>query len=105
MATKSHCRLREARSSRVTMEDSLEMNCGTQPLDALMEASGLTNHDLVASEIDQVGLTHKVVQKARKGRALTTKAQVKVLAALNAALKRQGHPPVVLAAVFNYRGR
>ena len=57
---------------------------GAQPLDALMTQHGLSNHALVAASTDQ--LSHKVVQKARKGRRLTTKAKTKVLDALHKAL-------------------
>ncbi len=45
------------------------INYGTQPLDKIMEERGLKNHDLVAVSKD--GLTHKQVQKGRKGRRLT----------------------------------
>lgn len=56
---------------------------GTQPLDALMIKLKLSNHDLVAVSTEQ--LSHKVVQKGRKGRRLTAKAKNKILAALHAA--------------------
>jgi hypothetical protein len=51
------------------------------------------------------GLTHKVLQKARKGRALTVRAQKKVLAAVAAHCKSAGLPEPVMADLFNYRGR
>lgn len=54
---------------------------GTQPLDALMTRLGLSNHTLVAVSTEQ--LSHKVVQKARKGRRLTPKAKTKILNALH----------------------
>ena len=57
---------------------------GAQPLDALMVKYGLTNHALVAASTEQ--LSHKVVQKARKGTRLTPKAKTKVLNALHLAL-------------------
>ena len=60
---------------------------GVQPLDVLMTKHGLTNHALVAASTDQ--LSHKVVQKARKGRRLTTKAKTKILDALHSALPEQ----------------
>ena len=60
---------------------------GTQPLDALMTKHALTNYALVAASTEQ--LSHKVVQKARKGRRLTPKAKTKVLNALQAALPDQ----------------
>ncbi len=80
------------------------MTVGLQPMDALMEASGLTNHEVVAAAVGS-GLTHKVVQKARKGRHLTARAQKKVLTALNAARKGHDLPAVTLDALFNYQGR
>jgi hypothetical protein len=61
-----------------------ESDLGIQPLDALMIKHGLTNHALVAVSTEQ--LSHKVVQKARKGRRLTPKAKTKILNALHLAL-------------------
>jgi len=61
----------------------LPMDCGPQPLDALMTRLNISNHDLVAASTDQ--LTHKMVAKGRKGRRLTSNAQYKILAALTAA--------------------
>lgn len=81
-----------------------EMNAGVQPLDALLEASGLKNHDLVAAAPD-LHLTHKEIGKARKGRRLTTHTQRRVLTALNACLEARELPAVKLEAAFNYRGR
>jgi hypothetical protein len=46
-----------------------------------------------------------VLQKARKGRALTVRAQKKVLAAVAAHCKSAGLPEPVMADLFNYRGR
>lgn len=60
---------------------------GPQPLDALMAKHGLSNHMLVAASTEQ--LSHKVVQKARKGRRLTAKAKTKILNALHSALPGQ----------------
>jgi hypothetical protein len=70
---------------------------GLQPLDALMLQNGLSNHALVAASTEQ--LSHKVVQKARKGRRLTSKAKNKILDALHAALpeKKFAHRDL-----FNY---
>ncbi len=65
--------------------DRVETNdLGVQPLEALMTQHGLTNHALVAASTEQ--LSHKVVQKARKGRRLTARAKNKVLEALHSAL-------------------
>lgn len=57
------------------------INLGPQPLDKIMEERGLKNHDLVAASKD--GLTHKQVQKGRKGRRLTRHIQDKIVAALS----------------------
>lgn len=84
--------------------DSESMTMGTQPLDALLESAGLSNHHIVAAAGGN-GLTHKVVQKARKGRQLTVKAQKKVLAAVNAAFKLLEMPAITHAQAFNYIGR
>ncbi len=53
-----------------------------QPLDAVLTAAGFSNHDLVRASTDQ--LTHKQVQKARKGRQLTLNVQLKILKAMHA---------------------
>ena len=60
---------------------------GLQPLDALMAKHGLTNHALVAASTEQ--LSHKVVQKARKGRRLTPRAKNKILEALQSVLPEE----------------
>lgn len=57
---------------------------GVQPLDGQMESWGLGNHDLVEVSTEQ--LTHKQVQKARKGRRLTLKMMMKVTRAFNVAI-------------------
>ena len=57
------------------------LNFGIQPLDQVMEELGLKNHDLVAASSD--GLTHKQVQKGRKGRRLTRNMQDKITRALS----------------------
>jgi hypothetical protein len=74
-----------------------QMDLGAQPLDALIEETGLKNHDLVEASTE--GLTHKQVSKGRKGRRLTRNIQEKILAALNEAADRE----FSLADLFNYR--
>lgn len=76
-----------------------EMDAGPQPFDAVMQRHSLSNHDLVAHSPEH--LTHKVVQKARKGRRLTRNAQQKILRALNRAVTTTYR----LEELFNYRGR
>lgn len=86
------------------MEDSPERDFGPQPLDALLAELGLENHTLVGASTEQ--LTHKQVQKARKGRYLTINIQRKVLKALNAAVPAgdDGEKTVYeLGQLFNYR--
>jgi hypothetical protein len=70
------------------MSDKMVKNdFGVQPLDAFMTKHKLSNHALVAASIEQ--LSHKVVQKARKGRRLTSKAKAKILDALHQVLPEQ----------------
>lgn len=71
---------------------------GPQPLDAIMDELGLKNHDLVAASKD--GLTHKQVQKGRKGRRLTRNIQDKIAEALSAS----AGTVYKLDRLFNYRG-
>jgi hypothetical protein len=73
------------------------IECGVQPLDKIMEERGLKNHDLVAASKD--GLTHKQVQKGRRGRRLTRNIQDKVAAALSAVTKEM----YKVDQLFNYR--
>ena len=84
--------------------DSETMLMGIQPLDAILEARATNNHEIVAAAGGN-GLTHKVVQKARRGRQLTARAQKKVLAAVNAAGKLKDLPPLNHAEAFTYIGR
>jgi hypothetical protein len=79
-------------------EANSEMNCGPQPLDQVMDGLGLANHALV--ERSDAHLTHKVVQKARRGRRLTPNSIGKIVAALNAAAPRE--PAWTAAELFNY---
>jgi hypothetical protein len=74
-----------------------ELELGTQPLDKIMEERGLKNHDLVAVSKD--GLTHKQVQKGRKGRRLTRNVQDKIVSAISASTGTLYR----LDQLFNYR--
>jgi hypothetical protein len=71
-----------------TEYDAEERNFGPQPLDALMTELDLDNHALVAASTEQ--LTHKQVQKGRKGRRLTPPIQRKVAKALTALCAARG---------------
>ena len=77
------------------------MNVGVQPLDAIMTEKEIRNHDLVAA-VPPGTITHKQVQKARKGRRLTTNMQDKILLALNAFSDPDSY---AFRDVFNYRGK
>lgn len=82
-------------------ESPIDRNHGPQPLDELLARLGLDNHDLVASSTDQ--LTHKQVQKARKGRHVTKNIQMKILRAVQASLRsREDVSQPVLSDLFNY---
>jgi len=61
-----------------------DLDLGTQPLNGMMEAFGLTNTHVAESSPEQ--LTHKQVQRARKGRRLTLKMMQKVTETLNVAI-------------------
>lgn len=73
------------------MTEPVERNLGVQPLDALLTGLGLDNHDLVAAS--PLPLTHKAVQRARKGRRLTVHMQRRITEALGRAATAAGQPP------------
>ncbi len=75
---------------------------GVQPVDAILSDDGIENHTLV--EVSTEHLTHKMVQKARKGRQLTRNVQNKVLNALNAIRQQRDLEPLRLPDLFNYKG-
>ena len=82
-------------------DDAPSMTMGVQPIDAVMTEHGLKNHDVM--QMNRGGLTHKQVNKARKGRRLTPKIKVRVTEALNAALKQRGvEKQFVPKELFNY---
>ncbi|MEE9369778.1 MAG: hypothetical protein V3V05_13090 [Pontiella sp.] len=83
------------------MTEEIEMNVGTQPLDAIMTEKGIKNTDLVA--IAPPGfITHKQIQKGRKGRRLTMHMQQKVLDTLNIYSAPESYE---WEQVFTYRGK
>jgi hypothetical protein len=55
---------------------------GVQALDEVLRKRSLKNDDLV--EVSDEQLTHKQVQKARKGRGITVNIKAKIVRALNA---------------------
>jgi len=85
----------------INPSDSPEMNVGTQPLDALMEEKGLSNHDVVAASSAGF-VNHKQVQKARKGRRLTIRMQEKVLEAFNQTCAPESFQ---FNELYTYRGK
>jgi len=70
---------------------------GPQPIAQVMQARGLKAKDLVAASTEQ--LTHKMVQRACKGRRLSAHVMAKVRNALNAATDAE----FALSDLFNYR--
>jgi oligoribonuclease (3'-5' exoribonuclease) len=83
------------------MTEEINMNVGTQPLDAIMTEKNIKNHDLV--DVAPPGfITHKQIQKGRKGRRLTMHMQDKILDSLNAFVKPESYE---FKDLFNYRGK
>ncbi len=81
------------------MVDITPLEAGQQPLDRFMDEADLKNNDLV--NCSKEGLTHKQVSKARKGRRITRRIQIKILEAWNS-LKDED---INLDDLFNYRGK
>ena len=71
---------------------------GQQPLDLLMIQLGLKNTDLVYATTES--LTHKMVQRGRKGRRLTRRIQERICAALALATGKT----FTTSQLFTYRG-
>ena len=79
----------------------IEMDVGVQPLDAIMTEKCIKNTDLV--KVAPPGfITHKQIQKGRKGRRLSMHLQDKVLDALNAFVAPESYE---FKDLFNYRGK
>ena len=84
-------------------QDEIERNMGVQPLDGIMAEHALGNHDLVAAS--QEPMTHKAVQRARKGRRLTKHMQQRMVTALTQAMTLQGKTldqPWAVSDLFTY---
>jgi hypothetical protein len=79
------------------MSDSIERNLGEQPIVGLLAEHGLSAHDLVAASTEQI--THKMVNRACKGRRLTANVQHKVCNALN----RAAGTEYTVGDLFNYQ--
>jgi len=82
------------------MDEERSRAMGVQPLDGIMEARGWSNHDVVAA-VPAGFITHKQVQKARKGRWLTANMQRKIERAVNACAAPDSF---ALEELFSYRG-
>lgn len=79
----------------------IERNLGTQPIDAVLLELQVSNHDLVAS--CQIGLTHKTMQRARKGRRLTPKMKLRITETLNQLMRqRSADRQFRMRELFNY---
>ena len=84
------------------MADEIQRDLGLQPIDQLMKQWGVENHELVEVSTEQ--LTHKQVQKARKGRRVTINIQRKILNAIRkVAEDKELDPNLTIADLFNYR--
>ena len=82
-------------------ENGVERNLGVQPLDELMTSHEVDNHTLVAASKEP--MTHKAVQRARKGRKLTKHMQRRMVTAFNEVLKQKGlEESFSLRKLFNY---
>lgn len=82
-------------------EVELERNLGIQPLDSVLQEYQVNHHDLVA--LCEVGLNHKNIQRARKGRRLTPKMKVRITEALNALMRqRKTEKQFRVRDLFNY---
>jgi hypothetical protein len=83
-------------------ENGEERNLGTQPMDAILTEHGIANSELVTNSKDPI--THKAVQRARKGRKLTRRMQQRMVAATNAVLKlREVEQVMTLPDLFTYK--
>ncbi len=70
---------------------------GEQPLDKVLQICLLKNDHLVEASREQ--LTHKQVQKARKGRRITSNIKGKIIRALNSIIEKRKYKEKDL---FNY---
>lgn len=60
-----------------------ERDLGPQPIEGILEKHKLSHHALVAASTEQI--THKMVNRACKGRKLSRKVQLKIRNAVNTA--------------------
>ncbi|MFC5454621.1 hypothetical protein [Prosthecobacter fluviatilis] len=84
-------------------QDEIERNMGVQPLDGIMTGHELGNHDLVAASTEP--MTHKAVQRARKGRRLTRHMKQRMADALTVLMRQKGmelEKPWTVKELFTY---
>lgn len=74
----------------------MELNCGEQPIKKILEENNLSHNDIVTASKE--GITHKMVNRACKGRRLTPHVQVKICNALNNAVDKN----FTVGDLFNY---
>ncbi len=65
------------------MGNNTERDLGPQPIEGVLTKHDLSHHDLVEISTEQI--THKMVNRACKGRKLSRRVQLKIRNAVNAA--------------------
>jgi hypothetical protein len=78
------------------MNNEIQRDFGEQPIAKIVSEQGFKTHNLVINSTEQI--THKMVNRAIKGRRLNLKIQYRILKALNKAAGKQ----YVLKDLFNY---
>jgi hypothetical protein len=76
--------------------NEIKRDFGEQPIIKIMGECGVKPNDLVRHSTEQV--THKMVNRAAKGRRVTPHVQLKILGALNKATEKN----YSLKDLFNY---
>ena len=74
----------------------IQRDLGPQPVGDLLKKHDLSHHDLVVASTEQI--THKMVNRAVRGRRLTPNTAGKILRALN----RAAGSAYVLSDLFTY---
>tara|TARA_B110000305_G_C19424087_1_gene632542 strand:- start:311 stop:571 length:261 start_codon:yes stop_codon:yes gene_type:complete len=82
-----------------TKQDQKEY--GVQPLNEIMEQHKIESKILLATS--EVQITFKNIKKAREGRRISKKIQLKILKALNTLLHEKIEKPFDLNQLFNYK--
>jgi len=96
------CPTMSVENDEESKENGVERNLGVQPMDVLMAEKEMPNHELLAASKEP--MTHKAVQRARKGRRLTKHMQRRMVEAFNTAMKQRGaEESFTLDQLFNYK--